>query len=60
MHDELTANVVAVLNEHRIECTGPGEVTCRGCRERGWMGWYDFHRHLAERIVTALHPEPTP
>jgi hypothetical protein len=37
-----------VLREHRIECTGPGEVTCRGCRGAGWMSWHAYHQHVAE------------
>ena len=37
--DQIKAAARTVLTEHRIECTGPGEVTCRACRDRHWMRW---------------------
>lgn len=43
--------IVAVLRLHRIECTGPGEVTCRACRELGWMSWQLFYEHVADCIM---------
>lgn len=42
-----------VLGEHRIESTGRGEVTCRGCRERGWMSGTAFRAHQAAAIRAA-------
>lgn len=41
-----------LLAEHAIECTGPGEVTCRGCRERGWMSRTSYRAHL-EAVLLA-------
>lgn len=46
--------VARVLGEHRIECTGLEGVTCRGCRERGWMPRYAFEKHQAAELRTAL------
>ena len=43
-----------VITLHRIECTGLGEVTCRACRERGWMSWPEFHKHVARAVRTYL------
>lgn len=44
------SELTEILAEHGIECTGPGEVTCRGCRDRGWMSWSTYYAHLAEVI----------
>lgn len=41
---------VAVLTKHRIECTGPGEVTCRECRSKSWMSWHAYYRHIVEAL----------
>jgi hypothetical protein len=46
--------VVEVLRMHRIECTGPGEVTCGGCRERSWMSWWDYHQHIADAVLALM------
>ena len=43
-----------VITLHRIECTGLGEVTCRACRESGWMSWPEFHKHVARAVRTYL------
>lgn len=48
-----------VLATHRIECTGPGEVTCRDCRDMGWMSWSAFHGHVADAVLALLSPEET-
>jgi hypothetical protein len=40
--------------EHRVECTGFGEVTCAGCRSLGWMSWHTYHNHIAEASIAAL------
>lgn len=48
--------VVEVLELHRIECTGPGEVTCRNCRQLSWMSWYTYHEHLADLILAIGGP----
>lgn len=50
----MTAWLTDLLTEHRIECTGPGEVTCRGCREKRWMSWHTYYAHLADAIATEL------
>lgn len=50
---DTTTEVARVLGEHRIECTGLEGVTCRGCRERGWMRWYEFERHQAAALAEA-------
>ena len=42
--------VASVLAKHTIECTGPGEVTCAGCRALGWMGWSAYRKHLAAAL----------
>ena len=45
--------VVEVLTTHRIECTGPGEVTCRDCRDKGWMSWSAYRQHVADALLAA-------
>lgn len=47
-----------ILAVHRVECTGLGEVTCRGCRADGWMSWPKFQDHVAELIVALAPPAP--
>lgn len=51
--------VVKVLRKHRVECTGLGEVTCRSCRDLGWMSWSAFYEHIADALKAAnlLTPE---
>lgn len=46
--------VDAVLKEHTIECTGPGEVTCRGCRHAGWMSWTVYRSHVTDAVLAVL------
>lgn len=41
-----------VLAAHAIECTGPGEVSCR-CRIVRWMSWPDYHQHQADMLAAA-------
>lgn len=43
-----------VLAEHAIECTGRGEVTCRGCRNQGWMSWHTYRAHVAAEQAAVL------
>jgi hypothetical protein len=43
-----------VLRTHTIECTGPGEVTCRGCRDSGWMSWPAYRRHVSDAILALI------
>lgn len=50
---DVTRRVQSVLADHNIECTGLGEVTCRGCRERGWMSWSEFREHQAHALADA-------
>lgn len=47
------------IADHRIECTGPGEVTCRECRDKGWMSWSAFHAHVTDAVLAALYPKAT-
>jgi hypothetical protein len=49
--NDLNEQVAEILATHTIECTGPGEVTCRGCREAGWMSWYAYRQHVAPLMV---------
>ena len=46
--------IIAVHREHAIECTGVGEVSCRGCREAGWMSWATYREHLADAVLAIL------
>lgn len=46
--------IARALGEHRIECTGLEGVTCRGCRELGWMSRLAFEQHQATALRTAL------
>jgi hypothetical protein len=48
---ELELRIQDALGEHRIECTGLGEVSCAGCRDKGWMSSYQYDRHLAVLIA---------
>lgn len=47
------------IADHRIECTGLGEVTCRECRDKGWMSWAAFHAHVTDAVLAALYPKAT-
>jgi hypothetical protein len=67
--DELELKIQDVLEGHRIECTGLGEVSCGGCRDKGWMSSYQYDRHLSVLIadlvlkpvnVTPHQDNPTP
>lgn len=49
--DPRVDQIAEVLAAHVIECTGLGEVTCRGCRDRGWMHWSAWQRHVAEQVA---------
>lgn len=49
----MSTDLTSLLGEHTIECTGPGEVTCRGCRDRGWMSWAAYHVHVAAMLMNA-------
>jgi hypothetical protein len=51
--------VMEVLKLHTIECTGPGEVTCRACRDKSWMSWFEYRRHIAAELETLVRPLPT-
>lgn len=51
VRDDIKAKALNVLAEHTIECTGLGEVSCRGCRESGWMSWSTYREHVAELIA---------
>ena len=53
--DEQALAVKAELGTHGVECTGPGEVTCR-CREGGWMSWSAFNEHQARAVLVAVGP----
>lgn len=46
--------VMDVLAKHGIESTGLGEVSCGGCRERGWLSWPQYYAHVAEAVVKEL------
>ena len=52
--------VLSVLREHRINCTGLGEVGCAGCRDAGWMTWHAYHTHLAILVTEAALREAKP
>lgn len=38
--------------ENAINCTGPGEVGCRG--RKGWHSWTEHYAHVAAEQVKAL------
>lgn len=42
--------IAEVLELHRIECFGPGEVSCRDCRDKGWMSTWDYVQHVAAAV----------
>lgn len=42
-----------VIQQHSIECTGLGGVTCGGCRDADWMSWFAYRRHLAAALAEA-------
>jgi Rad3-related DNA helicase len=50
---DTTSEVARVLRGHRIECTGLEGVTCRGCRELGWMSWLVYYGHQAAALAEA-------
>jgi hypothetical protein len=45
--------IADVQRDHTIECTGIGEVTCRGCRGLGWMSWTAYRTHVAAAVLAA-------
>lgn len=47
------AQVAEALYTHRIECTGYEGVTCRSCRDKGWMSWTAFAAHQAHALAAA-------
>lgn len=49
----MSTDLTSLLTRHTIECTGPGEVTCRGCRDRGWMSWAAYHVHVAAVVMNS-------
>lgn len=51
--------VVEVLATHAVECTGLGEVTCGGCRDRSWMSWWDYHQHIADAMLALFSTTST-
>lgn len=50
--DEIAAVLARIARENAINCTGPGEVGCRG--RKGWHSWADHHEHVAEAQAAAL------
>lgn len=54
--DRFDERVVEALyrvdREHRITCTGPGEVTC--LQHNNWHSWQDHRRHVAEAQLVEL------
>ncbi|GAA3218026.1 hypothetical protein ACFP63_08760 [Oerskovia jenensis] len=50
---DYVAQVAELLGQHRIECTGMEGVTCRACREHGWMPMRTFAAHLSEVLAAA-------
>lgn len=56
VREQVRDAAMTVLQQHGIECTGVGEVSCRGCRDRGWMAWMDYREHLADLIARGERP----
>lgn len=56
--DKRVAVVQRVMQQQRINCTGPGEVGCYA--RKGWHSWYDHELHIAEAIVEALDGDEKP
>lgn len=54
LHDPDDDVIAGVLRTHRIECTGIEGVTCRECRDLGWMGRWAFARHQADAVRAAI------
>ena len=48
-----------ILRTHNTECTGLGEASCQGCRDRGWMSWHVYRQHVADAILALLADQPT-
>ena len=46
---ELRDRIATVLSDHRIEATGPGEVSC--VCEHEWRPTYSYRNHLAQAII---------
>ena len=48
-------SAVRAVRSHRIECSSKsdGTVTCVGCRDRGWMPYYEFIQHQADAAFAA-------
>lgn len=56
VREQVRDAALQVLQQHGIECTGVGEVSCRGCLDRGWMSWMDYREHLANLIARGERP----
>lgn len=54
LHDDDEDVIAGVLRTHRIECTGIEGVTCRECRNLGWMGRWTFAKHQADAVRAAI------
>lgn len=51
-YDRLVETLVRVERENAINCTGPGEVGCKG--RSGWHSWSEHRQHVAEAQAAAL------
>ena len=51
VREQVHLDALRVLRVHTIECTAPGEVTCRDCRDKGWMSWSAYREHVAALIA---------
>lgn len=56
VREQVQMHALRVLREHTIECTSLGAVTCRACRDRGWISWSEYHTHMAEIIARGEQP----
>lgn len=50
--ERVTEALMRVDHDHRITCTGPGEVGCLAYP--GWHSWLDHRRHVAVAQLAEL------
>ena len=52
--EEIARVLGQVARDNEINCTGPGEVGCKG--RRGWHSWSEHRAHVAQSQAELLAP----
>lgn len=52
--EQMRDEILTILRTHMIECTGPGEVTCRCHDPAGWMSWHEHRHYVADALMAVI------